>query len=106
MPPSVRVKRSPVPSDVPVTKPICRAMSNDVTPIEKPEPTDTDAAAPCTLKYCAGTIAGPPANDQSVTVDGLYVKETVPPTLTGPRTAVSVRPVAETNAADVPGFTN
>ena len=77
----------------------------DVRPTQEPESVDV-AEHGRTAMPNARELAGPPAKLQSVTVDGLYAKLTVPPTLTEPSTAVSVRPVAETYAAERPAFVN
>ena len=69
MPVSVRLNRLPVPPG-PVRF-SCRAMAKLSTPTEPRFVTVTLVEPPLTENVCAVTLAGPPANDQSVTVDGL-----------------------------------
>ena len=69
IPVSVRLKRSPEPPGP--LAPACRPMEKLSTPTEPRPPTVTFVGPPLTKKVCAVTPAGPPANDQSVTADGL-----------------------------------
>ena len=46
-------------------------MEKPPTPTEPRPLTEKLVAPPLTENVCAVTLAGPPANDQSVTVDGL-----------------------------------
>ena len=69
MPVSVSENKSP--ADGPPDTPNCRPIENPPTPTEPRPLTEKLVAPPLTEKVCAVTLAGPPANDQSVTTDGL-----------------------------------
>ena len=69
IPVSVRLNRSPLPPG-PVM-PSCLAMEKPVTETEPRLATVNEPFVPETSRACASTLAGPPANDQLVTVVGL-----------------------------------
>ena len=69
IPVRVSVNKSPGPPG-PLT-PSCRPIEKPATPTEPSPDTVTVVVPPETESVCAVTLAGPPANDQSVTVDGL-----------------------------------
>ena len=66
---SVRLNRSPLPPGPGRFN--CRPMEKLSTPTEPSPLTEKLVEPPLTENVCAVTLAGPPANDQSVTVDGL-----------------------------------
>ena len=67
----VNVSENRSPADGPPLTPNCRPIEKPVTPTEPSPLTAKLVDRRDTENVCAVTLAGPPANDQSVTVDGL-----------------------------------